>query len=350
MRRSSIRTLTVLGACLAAAFAVEQAAAAQPALTDVVFTEYSPLSANSELVRRLFSPLAAAHLAKLLADSGKVLSERPIDLAAEHFGLYVPTRRPPNGYAVIAFVPPWNDARLPPGWAAVLDQYGVIFVSAARSGNDQSVLGRRVPLALLAVWNVQQRFPVDPERVYVAGFSGGSRVAQRLALGYPDLFRGAILNAGSNPLGGSEMPLPSKGLFSRFQSSTRIVYVTGERDFPHLQEDTASTTSMRRWCAFDVDGQVTALTGHAAADAGALSRALDALLASEQPDPGRLAACRLALERELATKIHQVESLVTNGRRDAARTALHDIDQRFGGLGAPRTLELAHELEPPSGR
>src|SRR5437879_3459051 len=94
---------------------------------------------------------------------------------------------------------------------------------AARSGNDASVLARREPLALLAAHNLMQRYPVDPERVYVGGFSGGARVAMRLALGYPDLFRGAILNAGSDPIGGAEIPLPPRDMFMRFQSSKRIV-------------------------------------------------------------------------------------------------------------------------------
>lgn len=57
---------------------------------------------------------------------------------------------PPHGFALLVFVPPWQDARLPPEWAKVLDRYGAIFVSAARSGNDENVLGRREPLALLA--------------------------------------------------------------------------------------------------------------------------------------------------------------------------------------------------------
>src|SRR5207302_469453 len=104
-------------------------------------------------------------------------------------------------------------------------------------------LARREPLALLAAHNLMRRYPVDPERVYVGGFSGGARVAMRLALGYPDLFRGAILNAGSDPIGGAEIPLPPRELFMRFQSSTRIVYVTGERDDPHVSDDSVSMQS-----------------------------------------------------------------------------------------------------------
>jgi dienelactone hydrolase len=343
--RGIVWVVAALGACGIAALACGRDAAAGT-FTDVVFTDYSSLSSNAELARRLFSPLAAVQLARALTESRKTLSEQSIDLSEEKFGVYVPALRPPRGYALLVFVPPWSDAKLPRGWSSVLDQYGVIFVSATRSGNDASVLGRREPLALLAEQNIVRRYPVDPERVYIAGFSGGSRVAMRLALGYPDVFRGAILNAGSDPIGGADIPLPPRDLMFRFQSSTRLVYVTGDRDFPHLREDTASITSMRRWCVFDVEGQVTLLAGHAVADPGALSRALEALQDPSRPDTDRLMACRSAIEKDLATAMQQLESLIANGEHDAAQTRLGEIDRRFGGLAAPRSVELARDLLP----
>jgi len=335
--------MAALAASLAAVPAFAGDAPAQ-AFSDVVFGDYSPLSSNAELARRLLSPLAEAHLAQALTESGKKLTEQAIDLSAEQFALYVPSRRPPRGYALLVFVPPWREAKLPRGWAPVLDQYGVIFVSAARSGNDASVLGRRAPLALLAEQNVVDRYPLDPERIYIAGFSGGSRVAMRLALGYPDTFRGVILNAGSDPIGGADIPLPPRDLFFRFQSSTRVVYVTGERDFSHLREDTASIASMQRWCVLDVQDHVTLLANHAVADPGALSRALEALQDPARTDPDRLTACRSAIQKDLAATIQQVESLIANGKRDAAQALLSQIDRNFGGLAAPRSVDLARDL------
>jgi dienelactone hydrolase len=158
---------------------------------EVVFTQYSPLSTNAELARRLLSPLTAARLPAILARTGKALREQPIDLADERFVVYVPAKAPPAGYALLVFVPPWPQAQPPRGWASVLDRAGIIFVSAARSGNEAEVLSRRAPLALLGAANIMASYRVDPSRVWVGGFSGGSRVAMRLALGYPDLFRGA---------------------------------------------------------------------------------------------------------------------------------------------------------------
>ncbi len=183
---------------------------------DVVFSQAAPLASSAELVRRLLSPLAAERVRAAIAASGKVLNEQSIALPEESFILYVPPAPPPRGYGLLVFVPPWEEARLPPDWPPVLDRLGVIAVSAARSGNRADIFGRRAPLAVIAAQNVMARYPVDPDRVYIAGFSGGSRVAMRLVLGYPDLFRGAILNAGSDPVGEGEAPLPPRELLDQF--------------------------------------------------------------------------------------------------------------------------------------
>ena len=213
---------------------------------NVTFSAYSPLSGSVELARRTLSPLANLEVARASAR----LRPQAIDLTQESFSIYVPARHPSKGYALMAFIPPWQDAHLPAGWAAVFDEHGMIFVSAARSGNEENVIDRRIPLALLGAYNIMQRYPIDPDRVYIGGFSGGSRVAMRTALAYPDLFRGALLNAGSDPIGGSEALLPPDDLFAQFQSSTRLVYVTGSEDSWNIQHDRDSRDSMQAWCVF----------------------------------------------------------------------------------------------------
>ncbi|HEY0800895.1 MAG TPA: PHB depolymerase family esterase, partial [Steroidobacteraceae bacterium] len=245
-------------------------------LRDIVFADYSERSSSAELARRMLSPLSMAQLERETTRSGKQMVEQSIKLSEEKFIVYVPSPRPARGFALLVFVPPWQDARLPPGWTAALDRYGVIFVSAARSGNNESVFDRREPLAILAAQNVVRRYAVDPERVYIGGFSGGARVALRLALAYPDVFHGAILNAGSDPIGDSQIPIPPKDLFLQFQS-THLVYVTGEGDTFQLSGDLASMHSMKSWCVFDVQGHVERSGSHEVADSTSLAWALGTL-------------------------------------------------------------------------
>jgi hypothetical protein len=319
--------------------------AAPPAVGRVAFSEYSPLSTSSEVMRRLLSPLTAAQVQRSLEHSGKRLRGQSVDLAAERFVLYVPPRAPAEGYALLTFVPPWDEARLPPGWAAVLDRYGVIFVSAARSGNDADPIGRREPLALLGAYNVMQRYPIDSARVYVGGFSGGSRIALRLAIAYPDLFRGALLNAGSDPIDAGHANPPPRELLELFQESTRVVYVTGEHDTVRPMMDTASLESMRDWCVFDTASRITYGAAHEIVSPAALSWALTALAEHARTDAAKLAACRGALEQRLSASLARVHELVDAGKRHEARKALEELDYRFGGLAAPQSLALASALE-----
>jgi pimeloyl-ACP methyl ester carboxylesterase len=311
----------------------------------VAFSRYSPLASNAELVRRLLSPLAAARMQAIFARSGQTLTGQPIDLSKEKFLTYVPSKAPPGGYGLLVFVPPWREAKLPDGWASVLDRYGVIFVSADRSGNDDNVLARRIPLAVTAEANVIALYKVDPSRVWAGGFSGGSKVAMRVALAWPDLFAGALLNGGSDPIGGGAVPLPPATLFDRFQSSARLVYVTGELDSAAAPEDANSSQSLREWCVFDVASIAMPRLGHAAADSAGLSRALEMLINKASGDPSRLAACRAGVETRMAARLQEAGALVAGGRREEAKKALTDIDRRYGGLAAPPLLDLARRCQ-----
>ena len=313
---------------------------------DVVFTVYSPLAGNAERMRRLLSPLTAWRMQRQLRKAHERLSEQAIDLAKERFTLYVPKRPPPAaGYALLVFVSPWEDAREAQQWVSVLDRTGTIFVSAQRSGNDMDVLNRREPLALLAAYNVVQRYHVDPNRVYVGGFSGGSKVALRLALAYPDLFRGVLLEAGSEPIGTPAIPLPPADLLHRFQESVRVVYLTGDRDYYHQREDAGNRDSLRQWCVASLSSVQAPWLGHELADAESFSRALDKLSEPAHPDADELARCRAANEQSLQSQLQQARARMGAGHREEVRKLLEQVDTKYGGLAAPQVVTLMERLD-----
>jgi len=76
--------------------------------SDVVFSDYSPLSSSAELLHRLLTPLSALQVGKRLAHSTVALRDQPIDLAQERFTVYVPAHPPAQGYGLLVFVPPWR--------------------------------------------------------------------------------------------------------------------------------------------------------------------------------------------------------------------------------------------------
>ena len=314
----------------------------QPAIR---FSEYSPLASSGEIVRRTLPPLTQRYGQQVLARKGQALREHPVDLAEEEFAVYVPAGPPPKeGYGLLVFVSPGDDALQPVYWRAPLDRHRVIFVCAARSGNEALLLERRIPLAVLAWQNVRARYPIDPARVYVGGLSGGSRVAEMLALGYPDLFRGALLNAGSDPIDGTRgIYLPPADLFHQFQR-TRVVFVTGAHDDVNLDDDAASRHSLRDFCVFDTEVKQPPRLGHELMDANALDGALSALERPPGVEAGRLSECNARLERELSAQVALAEAALVRGDRDGARELIRQLDGRYGGLAAPAVLELDARL------
>ena len=311
----------------------------------VTFGETTPLAGNAELARRMLSPLTVLKLRQSLERSGRSLTGQPIDPAKESFALYTPAAIPPGGYGLLVFVPPWNDARLPDGWAPVLDQFGLVYVSAAHSGNDADDLARREPLALAAEENVRRELRVDASRVFVAGFSGGARVATRLALAYPDVFRGAILQAGSDPIGTAQVPLPPRDLFRQFQVSSRLVFIAGDADEPGQRSNRIGMQSLRTWCMFNYESQIIPFVGHAIAGADALARALRALIEPSHVDANAVERCQSEIESELDGRLDRARAMIQAGKRGEAQDLLSEIDSHFGGLGAPRILDLASQAE-----
>ena len=63
---------------------------------------------------------------------------------------------------------------------------GLVVAMPRKAGNDADVIGRRIPLALHAHHHASANLAIDPGRVYVGGFSGGARLAQRIAIAWPD--------------------------------------------------------------------------------------------------------------------------------------------------------------------
>src|SRR5262249_37992314 len=285
---------------------------------NVVFDRSTPLSRSVEIARRTLPPLtflAVEH--KLLADKTK-LSEQPVDLSKEKFSIYIPPGPPPPaGYGLLVFIPPWNDPTHPRIWRPPLDPRGIVFVAADTSGNEMSILERRLPLALLAVENVRARYRIDPNRVYVGGLSGGSRAAEIAALAYPDVFRGALLNAGSEPIDGTGgMYKPPAELYPSFER-TRLVYITGDQDEGNLTQDQISQESMHEWCVFDVKVEIALGLAHQSLDAPSLDRALKALEEPRSVDSKELASCNARIQRELAAQLRDAEAAIARADRES---------------------------------
>jgi predicted esterase len=302
----------------------------------VTFEQPSPFTRNSVLITRLLTPRQREHQLSLLAARAQALAAYPFDLGAERFSVYLPKQQPAAGYGLLVFIPPWEDARLPLGWSAVLDRAGLIFATAERSGNDQSIPSRRIPLALTAAHALMSRYPVDPNRTYISGFSGGSRVALRLALAFPDVFAGVVLNSGSDPVGSSYDPLPSPELMSLLQTRTRFVFITGERDEINLSQDAHTRASLSTWCVNRTRTVMRYHVGHEVMDGNALAEALGALEHAYPDDPAH-DRCQASMQARVQHAQAEIALLQAQPQSSRAQKELDRIDQEFGGLLAEKT-------------
>jgi len=331
------------------AFAAESPAPVVPGtIAPIAFDRYSPLAESNEILRRTSTPIAAAKVFDYLHANEERLPDQGVKLADERFWIYVPrSEPPPAGYGLFVFVPPWDGGSVPQEWRRVFDKYGLIYVASQHSGNDEPMLWRRMPLALHAVENVRSRYPVDPSRIYISGFSGGSRTAMRLALTYPDVFRGAVLNSGSDPFGVPGIAVPPGDLFRLFQERSRMVVVSGTEDLFIDARDAAMFDAADRLCVFGLDRQPMLHTSHALMRPVMLDRALEWL---ERPDPRAsrhaeaLARCRAGVDAKIAEGLGHVRDLLAQGRKTQAGEALSKIDQAYGGLAAPQSVELARQV------
>lgn len=309
-----------------------------------VFDHYSPLASPNEVARRTLSPATFDRFERYLDSTRRSADKQAIDLAEEKFDLYVPAQpRGPDGYGVLVWVAPQDDFPAPAAWLSELDRRGIIYVSARRSGNTQRVLDRRIPLALHAAANVMRRYPVDPERVYVGGFSGGSRTALKLAVGYPDLFRAALLNAGSDVFGSKELVLPSAELTAWLQERSRLVYVTGVRDMPNKRMDGESRASAKARCIQGLYNLWMPAVEHAPPDSRTFSKAMALLDAHAQSDTG-LHGCRLRTMAAIEAELDAVEAMLLQGGTFDAGERLGEVDAQWGGLAAPRSVLLARRI------
>ena len=139
--------------------------------------------------------------------------------------MYVPDNYDPDVPAgLLVFVSPTTKGWLPNAWRPVLDEQNLIMISADMSGNGTRTK-KRLLHAALAPYVAAESYSIDPQRIYVSGFSGGGKVASIAAVQFANLFSGAIYICGV-----VAWPEVSAGQLA-LAKSRRYVFITGSDDF-----------------------------------------------------------------------------------------------------------------------
>lgn len=162
------------------------------------------------------------------------------DLCNERFVARRPAAHDPNRPAgLLVWISPTMDADLPDALFPAADKFDLVCISPGRAGNDRIAVDR-FQLALDAVATASARWWIDPDQVYVAGMSGGGRIASMLWACFPDIFRGGVGVVGMNSsdlvgIGdGRYWPKTHErpdGPLGRLLATQRFAAITGPRDF-----------------------------------------------------------------------------------------------------------------------
>jgi predicted esterase len=141
-------------------------------------------------------------------------------------------------WGLLVWISPSDVPKIPSAWEAGLAQERLLFVGAYQSGNSRDAV-ERARLALDAAFNMRQLYRVDSNRIYIAGFSGGGRLASMLGVGYADIFAGTLSVCGVNfykdiPTAGGGFWAraydPEAGMLAYAKGKRRFVLLTGEHD------------------------------------------------------------------------------------------------------------------------
>lgn len=304
----------------------------------------SPSAASDQLISRVLSPLTQRDVKTRLTYLKKSVRQHHIKPGEESLDLYLPAVSKDVAVGLLVFIPPIDDFQLPREWWPVLEKHRLAVAVLKRAGNGQNTIERRIPLTLHALANVSEYRVIDDDRVYIGGFSGGARTAQIVAMGYPDIFRGALLFAGSDVVGEGIVP-PSGDLMQVFQERSRIVLSTGSRDSVNVVRDAKAKRSLAKFCASGVDIVPQQGLGHELPGRAGFDKAVAALLESVKQASG-VKDCRVALNREISAKLDRIQA-EANGLQTSERLKeLAAIDALYGGLASPRSLALGESLLP----
>ncbi len=133
---------------------------------------------------------------------------------------YDPTR--PAG--LLVYISPTNRGWMPRAWSSVIDEKNLIWIAADDAGNRVPV-ARRMVLATVAPGIIQESYAIDPDRIYLSGFSGGGKVSGMVAPEFAHTFRGAIYVGGAAFWARDEHPYIDQ------IRDNRYVFVAGDSDF-----------------------------------------------------------------------------------------------------------------------
>jgi pimeloyl-ACP methyl ester carboxylesterase len=276
------------------------------------------------------------------------------DSKKQTYDLSVPARKSnKTPLPLILYLSPDKDSGSGKAFARLAQTRGFLYAAPINAGND-CPSRQRVRIVLDVLDNVRRQFPVDPDRTYIAGFSGGGRIACAIAFALPELFGGVI------PVCAGGFPREESWLRQRVVERLSVALVTGQTDFnrgeverlrgPFLKDVGVRT---RVWTVPDLGHQVPGekVIGEAV-------RWLEDGLAGRQALARKYPASRLLCTNDVSREA-LARALLAEGRKRVQRketlysglTQIKGVMQRWPDLEAGKEAQtLLEEFEAKKDR
>jgi predicted esterase len=154
---------------------------------------------------------------------------------------------------VLALSPGGNGREMFPVWKEACDKYQWILIGSNDSSNNQSFdyswyfINETIKLA-------KEQYPVDPERMYVAGMSGGGMMAHYVSHKAPNLVRGIIVNTCMSHVNSQ---FENRGYFKEpYPENKYAVFLASPTDFRYdeMKEDKSFLEKLgwkTKWIEFE---------------------------------------------------------------------------------------------------
>ncbi len=162
------------------------------------------------------------------------------DVTQETFDVLLPKNFKANQpHGLFIWISAGDSPSIPNAWEPILAKHNLIFIGAKKSGNKRNIFDR-IRMAIDANHNMRELYKIDGRRVYVSGFSGGSRVASMIGVAWGDMFSGTICCMGVNFYTDIKAPdgkvyglnyIPNEELLPIVKKACRYALITGEKDF-----------------------------------------------------------------------------------------------------------------------
>jgi len=161
------------------------------------------------------------------------------EISKESFRVIVPENSSTNStWGLLVWISPSDEVRIPSDWVPEMERHRLLLVGALNSGNNRDAMDR-ARLALDATANTCRQYKIDRRRIYIAGFSGGARMASMIGVAWPDVFTGTLCVCGVNFY--REVKTAAGGYYaaaytadprylSMAKMARRFVLLTGEND------------------------------------------------------------------------------------------------------------------------